>query len=90
MLSAVGLALSLSLSLLALACSRRAIANYFASGVYGMTPAVHVRYAMVSSVFALVFCLALVVPAVPPALVMAAFAVFMVFYLSSFARGFGE
>ena len=90
MLAASGLALSLFLSLLALNRSRRATGSYYEYEVYGMTRAAHRRYAAVSAAFALFFLAALFVRGLPVTPVAGGYVIFMVFYLASFARGFGE
>ncbi|MFN2448285.1 MAG: hypothetical protein ABR508_00630 [Candidatus Baltobacteraceae bacterium] len=90
MWAAAGLALSLSVSLIAFFQSRRAAATYYEGEVYGMTPAVHRRYAAVALAFAGGFTTALLFPTLPVAVLMGGYVIFMVFYLSSFARGFGE
>ena len=83
----IGLLLALGGAALASARSRSARHGYYESQVYGMTATSHRRFAIVSLVFAGFFALLGAFPIFPISLVFGAYVVFIVLYLSSFARG---
>lgn len=86
----IGFAFAVAMGIFAFNRSRRAPSNYYESDVYGMTPALHRRYAIVALIFALAFA-ASFVSGMPPAVpVLGAFAVVLIFYFSSFFRGFSD
>lgn len=89
-MSAAGIVLSIIISLVAFYRSRQAVPSYYEGDVYGMTPAVHRRYALVSLAFTAAFGASLAVRAIPVVPLLGGYVIFMVFYLSSFARGYGE
>ncbi|HET7814418.1 MAG TPA: hypothetical protein VFL13_08595 [Candidatus Baltobacteraceae bacterium] len=89
-MSAAGIVLSLIISLVAVYRSRQAVPTYYEGEVYGMTPAVHRRYALVSLCFMAAFAASIAVRSIPVVPLLGGYVIFMVFYLSSFARGYGE
>lgn len=84
----VGLALSASGCVLALWCSR-APRSHYAGDVYHMTRRSHRRFAALSAGFAGGFVLSLRWPALNLPL-LAFYILALVFYASSFARGFSD
>jgi hypothetical protein len=78
-LGGAGLALTLTLG--------RAQRSFYASGVYYLTARSHRRFAAVSALFAAAFGLALRWPVLDVPL-LAVYVLSLVFYVSSFARGF--
>lgn len=88
----VFLGMAASIGLAALAFSRsRASGGFYDGEVYGMTPATHRRYALAALVLAAAFGVILVVHARAAATAaFAALALFAVFYLTSFLRGFSD
>lgn len=90
MWASVGLALSLATAAFALFRSMRTPSNYYEADVYGMTPALHRRYAVASLLFAAAFALSLFIPAIPDVPVLGGFAVLFIFYFSTFLRGFSD
>lgn len=84
-----GLAAAAFLSVFALWRSTRP-ANYYASHVYGMTAAVHRRYAALGALFIAVFACALRFDFIPVVPLLGAFTLLFIFYFSSFARGFSD
>lgn len=90
MWAAAGLALSVCTAIFALWRGVRSTQNYYSAQVYGMTAAVHQRYAACSIAFAGVFLAALFVPKIPTVPLLAVYALIVIFYFSSFARGFSE
>jgi hypothetical protein len=83
----IGVAAALGIALLAWLHSR-AGGGFYAAGVYGMSPAVHRRYAIASLAFAAGFALAFALSATTAGLAgLAVFAVIAILYLSSFVRG---
>jgi hypothetical protein len=65
----------------------RATAGYFDGDVYGMTPAVHRRYALAFAILAALFALSYVIPALPALPLLAVTIAAAVFYAASFFRG---
>ena len=90
MWAALGLFLALFTAVFAYVRSRHGPSNYYESDVYGMTPVLHIRYALVSLLFAAAFAAALFIPAIPGVPVLGAFAVLFIFYFSTFFRGFSD
>jgi len=83
----IGAAVALATAALAWKRSR-APGGFYAEGVYGMTAAVHRRYAAASLAFALAFVAAFALRATFAGLVvLAAYAVIAILYYSSFVRG---
>jgi Ca2+/H+ antiporter len=69
----------------------RSPGGYYDTEVYGMTPAAHRRYATIACIFAIFFVATIVLRARSVAFAgLAAFAIFAVFYLTSFLRGFSD
>ncbi len=64
--------------------------DFYSAGVYGMTAAGHRRYAAVSLLFAGVFLAALYVRSIPAVPLLAACALVVIFYFSSFLRGYSD
>jgi len=84
--AALGLGLSLGGAALALTRARGR-RSFYASDVYHMTARSHRRFAALSALFAVASALALLWPvlAIP---LLAVYALLLILYLSSFARGF--
>jgi hypothetical protein len=86
-----GVGLALCILQIGIACWRTAspTSNYYERDVYAMTRRTHMRYALVSALFAAFFIASFFVqlPAVP---LLAVYALIFIFYLSSFARGFSD
>jgi hypothetical protein len=87
---ALGLALALFTASFSWWRSRGGSRSYYASDVYGMTATTHLRYAFVSLLFALAFTLGLFLRGVPAVPLLAAYVVVVVFYFSSFVRGYSD
>jgi hypothetical protein len=85
-----GLAASTFLAVFAVWRSTRSGSNYYASHVYGMTPAVHRRYAAIGAVFAAFFAISFAYGWVPVVPLLGVFTLVFIFYFSSFARGFSD
>ncbi len=90
MWAGIGLTLSLFTAAFAGWRSLRGSGNFYSADVYGMTAAVHRRYAGVSLLFAAVFLAAIFVHTVPAVPLLAAWAVIVIFYFSSFVRGYSD
>lgn len=90
MWAALGLVLALFTAVFALVRSAGRSSNYYEQDVYGMTPVLHRRYAVVSLLFALAFAISFFEPAVPSVPVLGGFAVLFIFYFSTFFRGFSD
>jgi hypothetical protein len=90
MWAAAGLVLSLAAAVFALYRSARTPSNYYEADVYGMTPALHRRYAFASLLFAGAFAASFFFPQVPVVPVLGGFAVLFIFYFSTFLRGFSD
>lgn len=90
MWGALGLFLALFTAVFAYFRSRRAPSNFYEADVYGMTPALHIRYAFVSLLFAVTFAVSLFMPSIPSVPVLGGFAVLFIFYFSTFLRGFSD
>lgn len=86
----VGLVLSILTGGVAVWRARSEATNYYESGVYAMTPAVHTRYALVSFAFAALFALAYFRTFVPVVPLLAAAFLVSIFYFTSFLRGFSD
>ncbi len=90
MWSFLGMVCALALAALSYAKSRRA-GGFYDADVYGMTARTHQAYAAASLLFAAAFCATLVLRAQTAAIVvLAAFVLVAVFYLTSFLRGFSD
>jgi hypothetical protein len=83
---AIGLILSSALALAA-GLRSRAPAGHFDGEGYGMTPAVHRRYAAAGVVLAGLFALAFLVPGIPVIPTLAVTIATAIFYGASFVRG---
>lgn len=90
MWEAIGLALCCIVITVSLFKSKHVNGSYYAGEVYGMTAGTHRAYAMVSAFFAALFIAAFFSAFVPAALLLGAYALVFIFYVSSFARGFGD
>jgi hypothetical protein len=90
MWAALGLALSVFTAIFALQRAKRVRSNYYAAEVYGMTAAVHRRYAVISLIFGAAFVAAFFAPIIPTVPLLAVYALVAIFYFSSFARGFSD
>ena len=64
--------------------------GFYDAQIYGMTPAMHLRYAVVYLIFAVAFALVWVLHAHIEIIGLAAFTLSAIFYLSSFLRGAHE
>jgi hypothetical protein len=85
--SLAGLILAIALSAIAWRRSA-ATAGYYDGQVYGMTPAIHRRYAAIGVAFALVFALAASMRFETTGIVaLAVFTPLAIFYATSFLRG---
>lgn len=85
-----GLALALFLAGIAFARSRGR-GGYYDAESYGMVPSTHQRYAAVSLAFALFFAIALALRAdLAGILLLSAYAVIAILYLTSFLRGYAD
>jgi len=84
--NAVGLGISVVVAIAALARAS-ARAGHYDGAVYGMTPAIHRRYAYVALVLALAFVVAFAWPAMPTVVPLGAIVLVALFYLTSFLRG---
>jgi hypothetical protein len=84
-----GIGVALSCITVAFALLRaRAPASFYASGVYNMTAQSHRTFAIISIAFAFAFLVAYALPQVIAVTLLAAYALVLIFYFSSFARGF--
>lgn len=84
--NAAGLGISLVVAIAAFArASSRA--GHYDGAVYGMTPAIHRRYAYVALALALAFAAAFAWPAMPTVVLLGATVLVALFYLTSFLRG---
>jgi hypothetical protein len=90
MWAAIGLALSAFTAIFAFYRAEFVRANYYAAEVYGMTAAIHRRYALTSLGFAAAFCASFVAPVIPTVPLLAVYTLVAIFYFSSFARGFSD
>ena len=85
----IGILAALALAAVALVASRRNEGHPYADDVYAMTPRKHRRYALLGLVFALaiVGAQALHLPTLP---LDAVLTLVIVFYMTSFLRGFSD
>ncbi|HEX3369577.1 MAG TPA: hypothetical protein VHS56_08385 [Candidatus Cybelea sp.] len=87
---AIGIVLALGIALGAWRNSARG-GGYYDREVYGMNPATHVRYALISLAFAGFFIVAYVLALRSAGIVaLALYALLALFYLTSFLRGAAE
>lgn len=87
MYAGIGVALSCMTVLFAL-LRARAPASFYASGVYNMTAQSHRTFAIISIAFACAFLVAYALPQVIAVTLLAVYTLVLIFYFSSFARGF--
>ena len=86
MWNAVGLGISVVVATAAFArASSRA--GHYDGAVYGMTPAMHRRYAYVALALAIAFAVAFAWPPMPTVVLLGAIVLVGLFYLTSFLRG---
>jgi len=90
MWAGLGLTLSLFTAVFAWWRSARGPHDFYSADVYGMTSIAHRRYAAVSLVFAGAFLAALFFRSIPTVPLLAACAFVIVFYFSSFLRGYSD
>jgi len=62
-------------------------ASFYEHEVYGMTRVSHLRFAQISSAFAVLFALCVFIPKLPAVAVLAAYAVLLILYAATFVRG---
>jgi hypothetical protein len=85
-----GLVLAAAVAALSTAMANRPPNNYYAGEIYGMMPAVHRRYALVSLLFAGLFAAAMRARGIPQTAVFAGYTLIVLFYATSFLRGFSD
>jgi hypothetical protein len=84
----IGAAVALGIAVLAWQRGRSAAGGFYDDGVYGMAPAIHRRYALVSAVFALFFIAMFALQASTAGLAgLALYVLIAILYASSFLRG---
>jgi hypothetical protein len=84
----IGAAVALGIAVLAWQRSRSAGGGFYDDGVYGMAPAIHLRYALVSAAFALFFVAMFALQASTAGLAgLALYVLIAILYASSFLRG---
>jgi hypothetical protein len=84
--NAVGLGICV---IVAIAAFARALSRsgHYDGAVYGMTPALHRRYAYLAVVLACAFLVGFVWPPMPTVILLGAAVLLAIFYLTSFLRG---
>jgi hypothetical protein len=88
MWNVIGVVAALAVGTLAWRKSRAAAGGFYDEHVYGMAPAVHHRYALVSLAFAAFFGVTLALHATIAGIAgLAVYALIAILYASSFARG---
>lgn len=85
--SVIGLAFTGTIGLFALYRSYAVSKNFYAYSVYGMTPAVHRRYAYAGFALAFIFLMSLFWPAIPVTAVLTLATVGAILYGASYVRG---
>lgn len=83
----IGLGSALLGIALALWQSKSRAASFYEREVYGMTRVSHLRFAQISSAFAIAFTLCAFIPKLPAVAVLAAYSVLLILYAASFVRG---
>jgi hypothetical protein len=76
--------------LIALVAALPRVRSFYAAEVYGMTARSHARFAALSAVFVALFIVAALMPALPAVPLLAVYALLLVLYGASFARGSSE
>ena len=90
MWGALGLVLALFTAQFAWRRSLRETVNFYASDVYGLSRSTHRRYALASLLFACAFGAGVLWPPLPTVPLLAVYVLVVIFYFSSFARGFSD
>jgi hypothetical protein len=83
----IGLGCALLGVALALWRSKSQAATFYEREVYGMTRASHLRFAQISSAFAIAFTLCVFIPKLPAVAFLAAYSVLLILYAATFVRG---
>lgn len=83
----IGVGSALLGAVLALWRSKSRAASFYEHEVYGMTHASHLRFAQISSAFAIAFTLCVFMPKLPAVAFLAAYSVLLILYAATFVRG---
>lgn len=83
----IGLGSALLGAALALWRSKSRAASFYEHEVYGMTRASHLRFAHISSAFAVAFTPCIFIPKLPTIAFLAVYSVLLILYAATFIRG---